>query len=392
MSAMRTDVLIVGGGLAGARTGESLRAAGFDGTVTIAGAEPHAPYERPALSKEYLLGDRPAADLALRPAGFWDEAAIELLTDTAVVSVDIHGREAHAGNRVIRWRHLVLATGASVRRLPALEGGGNVHHLRTLDDAGRLGDALASASRLAIVGAGFVGLEVASSARRLGASVTVIDLSPIPFAAALGPLVGTRMAAFARDSGVDLQLGRTIASVRRDGNRVRRLVLDNGTEIDCDAVLVGIGARPTSDLVARQLPLEGDGSVAVDAAGRTAAECVFACGDVACVSRGATPSGRVEHWTAAAAGARAVASAITGTPQPPPLPAYFWTDQFDSRLQVLGRIERGVEPELQSGDGWFVARYLGRDKRLQAVALLNRPDLLQTARHELAGRPIADAA
>ena len=383
MSATRTDVLIVGAGLAGARTGESLRAAGFDGRVTIAGAEPYAPYERPALSKEYLLGERPAASLALRPAEYWEAARIELLTATSVEKVDVRSRDAMIGDRAVRWRQLVLATGARVRRLPGFEAAPNVHHLRTLDDATRLGAALAAGVRLAIVGAGFVGLEVASAARRMGAEVTVIDLAPVPFAAALGPLVGARMAVHARDAGVNLLLGRSIASVERDGHRVQRLLLDDAAEVDCDAVLVGIGARANGELVAGQLPIAADGAIPVDGMGRTAVEGVYACGDAASVTRGTSPRGRVEHWTAAATGARAVAHAIVGAPPPTAAPAYFWTDQFGHRLQVVGRADADCTAHLESGEGWFVARYHSPDERLQAVALLNRPDLLQESRREL---------
>lgn len=382
MSPARTDILIVGAGLAGARTAESLRALGFDGRIMLAGAEPHAPYERPALSKEYLLGERPAAELALRPDAFWRDTAVDLVTGREVRSVDIAARRAVVGDHTVRWRHLVLATGARARRLPDLDAI-NVHHLRTLDDAARLGEALVAGARLAIVGAGFIGLEVASTARRLGASVTVIDLAPVPMAAALGEPVGRRMARLARHAGVTLHLGRSIASVESDDLQVRRLALDDGTAIECDAVLVGVGARPNGDLVADQLAVQADGAIPVDPFGRTAAADVYACGDVAAVTRCAFPEGRVEHWTAAAAGARMVAHAIVGVLPPPPAPAYFWTDQFGSRLQIVGRAAPNMAIEVEDGPGWFIARYRARSGDTRAVSLLNRPDLLAAARRDV---------
>ena len=384
MSATRTDVLIAGAGLAGARTAETLRAAGFDGRITLAGAEPHPPYERPALSKAYLLGERPAAELALRPAAFWQDAGIDLHIGAPVARVDIRARRASLGGRELRWRHLVLATGARVRRLPGFEGT-NVHHLRTLDDAARLGGTLVAGARLAIIGAGFIGLEVASAARRLGAAVTVVDVAPVPLAAALGEPVGTRMADLACEAGVTLLMGRSVASIDRDRGPVERLVLDDGTVIGCDAVLVGVGACPSGDLVATQLPVARDGAIPVDECGRTVAAGVYACGDVAATTRCAVPLGRVEHWTSAAAGARAVAHTIMGVAPPAAAPTYFWTDQFGSRLQVVGRAEPEAEVEVEEGPGWFVARYHPRGGCSRAVALLNRPDMLATARQEVAG-------
>ena len=172
MSIEHTDVLIAGAGLGGARVAEGLRAAGFDGRIVVAGAERHGPYERPALSKRVLLGECPVSAIGLRPDAYWREHAIELRTGETVDSIDVGARRATAGGRQLRWGRLVLATGVRARRIPELEGLTNVHYLRTADDAANLRDALLGGGRLAVIGAGFVGLEAASAALRLGVDVT----------------------------------------------------------------------------------------------------------------------------------------------------------------------------------------------------------------------------
>ena len=225
MTVERTDILIVGAGLAGARCAEALRAGGYDGRILVVGDEPHPPYERPALSKELLAGSRATAELALREPGFWTANRIELRLGTRIDTIDLRARRALIGPASIRWKQLVLATGVRARRIPGLDGMTGIHHLRTLDDAETLRDALAPGARLAIVGAGFVGLEVASSARALGLEVTVIEPAPVPFERTLGPAVGSLLAERARSAGVDLRLG---MPVRRRRARWRRCGLCGG--------------------------------------------------------------------------------------------------------------------------------------------------------------------
>lgn len=381
MTTDRTDVLIAGAGLAGSRTAECLRALGFDGRVVVAGDESHPTYERPALSKEFLAGRRPRAGLALRDAQYWRQHEIELWPGAPVESIDVRSRRAVVGGRTVAWRRLVIATGVRGRRLPALDPYENAHQLRTLDDAMRLEPALRSGGRLAIVGAGFVGLEVASTARELGVQVVVIDMARVPFAATLGVEVGSRLGRIAERAGVELRLGRSLVSVVGGPRRVDALRLDDGTRVECDQVLVGIGAVPNAELVAGALALAPDGGVAVDRFGRTAANGIYACGDVATIPE----RGRTEHWSAAAATARMVAHALAGAPAPDPPAAFFWTEQFGHRLQVVGRVEPGPLPTVEHCERGFVARYHDGAGRLRAVALLNRPDLLPAARAEVAG-------
>jgi 3-phenylpropionate/trans-cinnamate dioxygenase ferredoxin reductase component len=395
MRPQRADVLIVGAGLAGARVAESLRAIGFGGRVLVVGDEPHSPYERPALSKALLLGTRTQAELALRGRDFWQAREIELQTGTVIDSIDVGARRAVGARGAIRWRWLVLATGLRPRRLAQLDGLANVHHLRTLDDAAHLRAALLPGARLAIIGAGFVGLEVATAALHLGAEVIVVEPARVPFERTLGPAVGVQMGAFARDAGVDLRLGTAIARPLQDGDRLVALELSDGSLVECDAALVGVGARPNNELVAGQLAIAPDGGVVTDAAGRTAAPAVYACGDAASVRGADGQSRRLEHWSAAAATARTVAHTIVGSPPPTPSAAYFWTDQFNRRLQVVGNAHPELAVDIQEGDGGFVARYSDRLGRLHAVALLDRPELLAEARSALAatlGQPAMTAA
>ena len=373
-----TDILIVGAGLAGARTAESLRALGHDGTIQLVGSEAHPPYERPALSKAFLLGKRSPSDLSLRSSRFWRDHAVDLRLGAAVESIDVAGRRAVVDGQTIRWRALVLATGLRARRLPIMEGIAGVHHLRSLDDAAALSSVISPGAKLVIVGAGFIGLEVASSARLRGVDVTVIDVAPVPFAATLGWAVGSRMGELAQAAGVQLLMGQSIRRPIAVGGRLAALELADGTRLACDAALVGVGARPNTEVAGGQVTVERDGGFAVSASGRTAAPNVYACGDVA-----SPPGGRVEHWSAAAAGAQSVAHTLAGVTPPRAGPSYFWTDQFGRRLQVVGRVSSELTAEVAPADGGFVARYRTAAGRLAGVALLDRPDLLPHARAEI---------
>jgi 3-phenylpropionate/trans-cinnamate dioxygenase ferredoxin reductase component len=394
MTVERTDILIVGAGLAGARCAEVLRAGGDDGRILVVGDEPHPPYERPALSKELLVGSRAAAGLALRKPGFWAAHGIELRLGTRIDSIDVRARRAVIGPASIRWNRLVLATGVRARRIRGLDGMAGIHHLRTLDEAEILRDALAPGARLAIVGAGFVGLEVASSARALGLEVTVIEPATVPFVRTLGPAVGSLLAERARRSGVDLRLGMPIrAAVRGGGGAVAAVELGDGTRLACDAVLVGVGARPNTELAAGLFDLAPDGGLPTDACGRTAADCVFACGDVASVAHPSLGRPvRLEHWSAAAATAQATAGAILGrAPGRSPVP-FFWSDQFGWRIQAVGHVDPTLRVSAEGDGERFVARYRDTAGRLRAAVVGNRADLLAELRSELAGADLALAS
>ena len=374
-------VLIVGAGLAGARCAETLRALGFDGEVRLAGAEPVPPYERPALSKEHLAGMRDAASLELRPRTFWDEKGIELLLGRRVTTVDVASRTAVTdADEKLPWDALVLATGATPRVFPGWSGPG-VHTLRTLDDAAALQRELRPGAHLAVVGAGFVGTEVASTASSLGASVVLVDVTATPLERVLGPEVGSGLAARYADAGVELRLGLGVERLERgpDG-RPRALALADGSTVLAEVVVLAVGVQPETT----GLPLADGNGVPTDASGRTGVPGVFAAGDVAeawhpLLGRRL----RVEHWTSAAGQGAAVAHAILGDERPHVALPYFWSDQFGLRLQYVGHAETWTDVELEGEPGSLIARYRDNAGATVAALAVNRPAEVSRLRTEL---------
>jgi 3-phenylpropionate/trans-cinnamate dioxygenase ferredoxin reductase subunit len=358
-----TRVLIVGAGLAGARCAETLRANGFEGELRLVGSEAVPPYERPALSKEFLGGTRDDESLQLRPRSFWDDREIELLLSRRVVSVDARERSAVTDHgEELRWDALVLATGATPRALPGWDGPG-VHVLRTLADAQALREELQPGRRVAVVGAGFVGTEVASTALALGSAVTLVDVAAAPLERVLGQEVGSLLAARYAEAGVELRLGGPVA---RD-------------ELAADAVVVAVGVAPETVAAA------GSNGIPTDACGRTALPGVYAAGDVAeawhpLLGRRL----RVEHWTSAAGQGAAVAHAILGDERPHAALPYFWSDQFGLRLQYVGYAQSWASVQLEGEPASFVARYRVEDGTTVAALAVNRPTELGALRTELA--------
>ena len=343
-----SGVLIVGAGLAGARCAEALRAGGYDGTLTLVGEEPVPPYERPALSKDLLRDGLTVEDIALRPPGWWSDRGIELLLGARVDTVEPALRRVWIDGRERSYTSLVLATGARARRL------GTLPVLRTLADAVCLRDRLSGSRRLTVIGAGFLGAEVASTAIGLGLEVTLADVERLPLSRVAGPEVGELLAARYRSAGVDLRLGRPFAA-----------------PVEAP-VLAAVGAEPAGELL-------GTGPIATDGCGRSAAPGVYACGDVA-----AFGSARVEHWSSAAAQGATVARTILGEPEPLREQPYFWSDQFGLRLQMVGRAAGWTSVELDGSVDAFRARYLDADGRTLAVLLANRAGEVAAARRELA--------
>jgi 3-phenylpropionate/trans-cinnamate dioxygenase ferredoxin reductase subunit len=372
-------VVVVGAGLAGSRTAETLRAEGFDGRVIVVGEEPELPYERPALSKEFLVGKRDRESLRLRPAGFHEQRRIELVLGERVEEIDAAARVALTSRgRSLQWDALVLATGARARRLPFPQLPAGVHTLRTLADAEVLRDELAPGRRLVVVGGGFIGAEVASSARSLGVEVAMIELAAVPLERVLGAEVGALLARRYREQGVDLRLGTGIAGFRAGSDgRVRAALVADGSEIACDLAVVGIGAEPAGELL-------GGGAVETDAAGRTRLPDVYACGDVASAWRPSLGGlVRVEHWTSASGQAAAVARTILGQAAGHDDVPFFWSDQFGMRLQHVGHATSWARVELEGEGDAFTARYLAADGRLLAALAVNRPTSVAGLRHEL---------
>jgi NADPH-dependent 2,4-dienoyl-CoA reductase/sulfur reductase-like enzyme len=374
--------VVVGAGLGGLRTAEELRQHGYDGALTLIGAEAHPPYSRPPLSKEILRGEKPPETAHLREPSTYDDLELELrlgqraaALDPANHSVTLHDGEAVPYDRV------VIATGATPRTLPGIEGP-SVYALRTLDDCVALRDRLAARPRVVIVGAGFIGSEVASSTRMLGCDVTVVEMMSAPLVHALGPDVAAACADLQRQAGVDLRCNVGVTAVQ-DGS----VHLDDGTTIAADVVVVGIGVRPDLDWLTGS-GLTIDNGVVCDATCAAAPD-IFAVGDVARWHNElfGEPM-RLEHWTNATEQAGAVARNVLGERTAfAPVP-YFWSDQFDTKIQVLGspratdnvRVVRGsVE------DRKFVAIY-GRDGRLTGVVGFG------SARYVMALRPLLTTA
>ena len=350
------SVLVVGAGLAGARCAETLRAEGYDGELVLVGEEPFAPYERPALSKEFLSGEKGASDLFLRADAFWREQRIELVLGQRVASVDRDRRTATTtGGREIGWDVLVLATGARARRLP-FETPRGVHVLRTLADAVALRRELIPGARLAIVGGGFVGAEVASTARKLGVDVTLLEAGSVPFERALGPELGAKLAQRYREHGVDIRTETAAAAFETNDGHVAGVVLTDGKTVGADVVLTAVGVEPAHDL------------------GHGLEPPVYSCGDNA-GSRG--------HWTGAAAEAVDVARRLLGLDPLPKQHPFFWSDQFGLRLQLVGETADAEAVEVEGSDDSFVARYRARGGKLVAGLASNRPAELGGLRLEL---------
>ncbi|NLU82752.1 FAD-dependent oxidoreductase [Rhodococcus sp. HNM0569] len=329
----KSRTVIVGAGLAGLRTAEELRKAGYDGEIVLCGAEPHPPYDRPPLSKEFLAGA--LDDTALRPREFFDEQRIDFRPGRRAVALDTTHREVtFADGENLGYDDLVVATGLRPRRLPGLPELAGLHVLRSVDDARMLRDSLASARHVTVVGAGFIGCELASSARSAGVDVTLVEPQSTPLASVLGEQVGSLVARLHVDAGVDVRCGTSLASVEGD-TRVRTVVLADGDEIATDAVVIGIGSVPETEW------LDGGGlevanGVVCDDSGRTGVPHVWAVGDVAAWRAPDGAPARVEHWTNAGEQAAVLAAALTGKPRPADQVPYFWSDQHGLKIQSLG--------------------------------------------------------
>ncbi|MFD0440442.1 MULTISPECIES: NAD(P)/FAD-dependent oxidoreductase [Streptomyces] len=378
------SVVVAGAGMAGVQTAVALREQGFTGTVTLIGAEPHQPYDRPPLSKAVLLGkaEGSAFDVDFESLG------IDLRLGREVLGVRVADRELDTEAGPVPYDVLVLATGAEPIRLPGVEGVPGVHLLRTLDDAERLRPVLARQHDIVVVGAGWIGAEFATAAREAGCAVTVVEAADRPLAGALPAEVAAPMAAWYADSGAVLRTNTRVAGVEPGA-----VILDDGSRVPAGAVVVGIGARPaTAWLAGSGIELGAHGEVVADDRLRTSVPDVYAVGDCA-----SFPSGRygerllVHHWDNALQGPRTVAADILG--QTPavydPVP-YFWSEQFGRFVQYAGH-HAAADTTLWRGDpsgpAWSVCWL--RDDRLVALLAVGRPrDLAQGRRLIEAGTPM----
>ena len=381
-------IAVVGASLAGLRGVEALRRDGYDGRITLIGAERHLPYDRPPLSKQVLAGALEPAEIALRRDP-WDELELELRLGTRAAGLDLRAREVllEGGERVA-FEGLLVACGAAPRRLPGVAHLDGLHVLRSLDDALALRDALAGGPRVVVVGAGFIGSEVAATCRGRGLAVTLVEALAAPLVHALGPAVGAVCAALHRDHGIDLRCGVGVAAVEGCG-RVERVTLSDGSRIDADLVVVGIGVAPEVGWLAGSGLALGDG-VLCDATCAASAPGVSAAGDVA---RWTNPlfgeAMRVEHWTNAIEQGEAAARRLLLAPEKAPAYApvpYVWSDQYDRKIQIAGRLGPGDEMRVVEGslaERRFVALY-GRGGRLAGAVAFNRAAALVRHKRRIA--------
>lgn len=381
-------VVIVGGSVAGLAAAEGLRGAGFTGEIAVISAEAAPAYDRPPLSKRLLTGELEPADILLPAAARLDNLQIDLLPATAATRLDTDSRLVMLSDgRALSFSGLILATGSRPRQVPGQPDAAGLHLLRTLDDALRLRTELIPGSRVAIIGAGFIGSEIASSARRRGAHVTVLEVASWPLARVLGSSIGGRFESLHRAHKAHLRCGVTISGIETDDGRVSGIRLDDGDFIPADVAVVGAGAVPVvSWLEGSRLPV-ADG-VICDPALR-AAPGIYAAGDIARWPHPLFGPIRVEHWTNAVDSghhaARNLAAELRGEP-PTPYSAipYVWSDQYDVKVQMAGWSTGADEVECFEADGDRLLVLFARAGRLVAVMTWNWPRELGLFRRRIA--------
>lgn len=364
------SVLIVGASVAGIGAANELRRCGFEGKITLSDAQHHLPYDRPPLSKAALTD--PATRAPFHDAEHYRVQRLDLKLGSPAAALDLKARSVtYTSGETVAADAIIIATGARARRLPSATASGPVHTIRDLDDAGALGPQLRPGRRLAMIGGGFIGAEVASTAVKSGAEVTLIDIDAVPLARVLGRDVAERVIALHAGAGVTMALGSGVDRVEQ-GEAGSTVMLSNGTRIDADIVVAGLGSTPNVEW------LDGSGlsvanGVLCDAVGRTSASGIFAAGDVAAwVDPVSGEHRRHEHWTAAREQARIVAQHICGMAEATwaAFVPYFWSDMHGKRFQLLGTAEDATAVTFvfeNAETGAFVAEYHRGDALIGVV-------------------------
>jgi 3-phenylpropionate/trans-cinnamate dioxygenase ferredoxin reductase subunit len=332
------QIVIVGAGLAGAKTAEALRGQGFAGRITLVGNEAHRPYDRPPLSKEYLAGKSDRDAVFVHQPGWYADNDIDLRLGFEVTGIDRRARQVRlAGSEAIGYDRLLLATGSSPRRLP-LPGAdaAGVHHLRRLEDSEALQNVIRQSERLVVIGAGWIGLEVAATARTAGLDVTVVEAAPLPLLRVLGPEVAAVFARLHRDHGVDLRFQAQVSEITHSAGQVDGVRLGDGSHLPADAVLVAIGVEPNIGL-AVDAGLDVHNGIVVDDALHTNDAHILAAGDVANAFHPLLGRHiRVEHWANALNQGPAAARTMLGGTDPYDTLPYFYSDQYDVGMEYAG--------------------------------------------------------
>jgi NADPH-dependent 2,4-dienoyl-CoA reductase/sulfur reductase-like enzyme len=401
VGAMLRDVVVVGASLAGLRAAETLRTDGYDGRLTIIGAEAHLPYDRPPLSKKVLAGEWEPDRIQLRKEHEYQDLDFDLRLGTRAESLDLGARSIRlTDGDAVTYDGLVIATGALPRRLPGHRLVPGLFELRSLDDSLALRAALdAGPRRVVVIGAGFIGAEVAATARQRGLEVTLVEALEQPLVRGVGPLVGAAFAGLHRAHGVDVRLGVGVDVIEGE-EAVERVRLSDGAVVEADVVVVGIGVAPATAWLEDSGLGVRDG-VVCDAHLGAGPPGVYAAGDLVRWPNGAFDGEemRIEHWTNAAeqgaAAARNLLAWSAGLPPTPYAPVpFFWSDQYEARIQCLGRAGAGDHVAVVHGsldEPSFLALY-GRGGRLRGVVGVSLPRLVMPYRKHLAAQMSWDDA
>ncbi len=377
-----SSFVIVGGGLAGAKATEALRDQGYDDQLTLIAAEKHLPYERPPLSKGYLAGSTPREEFEVHDADWYADHHVTLLQGLAVTDLNPKGQVVTLENgRFVRYDKLMLATGSRPRTL-SLPGSGasGVQTLRTVEDSDRISAAIRAHQRVAIIGGGWIGMEVAATAAMGGCEVTVFEAAELPLLAVLGPEIARTFLNLHRHNGVTFHLRAQIAEITTADSRATGVRLEDGTTVSADLVLVGVGAAPNVELAA-EANLRVDNGVLVDETLVTSDPDIVAVGDIAnqlhpVLGRRV----RVEHWANALNQPAAAAATMLGTPTPYTELPYFFTDQYDLGMEYVGYAPPGSYARVVTrGDvenRKFLAFWIGADNKVMAGMSVNLWDVV----------------
>ncbi|WP_370314131.1 NAD(P)/FAD-dependent oxidoreductase, partial [Sagittula sp.] len=366
-----TDVVVVGGGQAAASLVAKLRSKGFEGTITLIGEEPVPPYQRPPLSKAYLLGEMEEERLYLRPATYYAENAIDLHMGEKVIAVDRDNKEVMAGGRAVKYDELVLCTGSVPRRLPAGIGGAldGVYVVRTLADVDAMCPSCVSGKRVLVVGGGYIGLEAAAVCAKLGLTVTLVEAADRILQRVAAPETSAWFRDLHRARGVDLREGTGLVRLLGEGH-VTGAELADGTTLDVDMVIVGVGIAPATEL-AEGCGLEVLNGIAVDSHGRTSDPSIWAAGDCASFPHGAGRI-RLESVGNAIDMGELVAENIMGAGRSYVPKPWFWSDQYDVKLQIAG-LNAGYDRVVVRKAGEAVSHWYYAGATLLALDAMNDP-------------------